>query len=353
MPASGVAGPLIVREADPPNLETPVNRLTTWITPNDLFFIRTHNDTPRVDRRAWRLRVDGEVSQPLSLPLDALMRFPMASEVVTLECAGNGRAFFDPKVDGVPWEKGAVGTARWTGVRLRDVLKHAGVTSNGHHVIFDGADTKGTKPDFVRSLPMAKAMDEATLLAWEMNGQALPVSHGFPLRVIVPGWTGNHSVKWLTQIRVTSEPYDGHFMTQEYRFPTAYVVPGAHIHPSNMEMITSLPVKSLITSPEDAVQVRRGHLRVAGVAYGGEGEIVGVEVSTDLGRRWEPAVLGRDHARYAWRLWAYDWEVTTAGAYVVMVRARDHLNRIQPIEPYWNPEGALWNVIDRIRITVG
>ncbi|WP_447980006.1 sulfite oxidase [Candidatus Nitrospira bockiana] len=344
---------LIIREAEPQNLETPVHRLRTWITPNDLFYVRTHNDTPHVDLGRWRLRVDGAVKHPLTLTLDELTRFPIVSDVVTLECSGNGRAFFTPKVEGVPWEKGAVGTARWTGVRLADVLQRAGVTEQGRHVVFDGADTRGTKPDYVRSLPIDKAMDDGTLLTFDMNGQVLPIPHGYPLRVIVPGWTGNHSVKWLTQIRVAPEPDGGHFMKEEYRFPTTYVVPGTHVPPSEMEMITSLPVKSLITGPMDGARIEAGRIRVTGVAYGGEGEILGVDVSTDLGRHWEPAALGGDKARYAWRLWTYEWEVKKPGAYVAMARARDSLNRFQPIEPFWNPDGALWNVIDRIRIEVG
>jgi sulfite oxidase len=343
---------MIIREAEPQNFETPVDRLTEWITPNDLFYVRTHNDTPQIDLREWRLHVGGAVAQPLTLTLADLQRFPVTSEVVTLECAGNGRAFYQPAAEGVQWEKGAVGTARWTGVRLRDVLQRAGVTEEGRHIVFNGADVERKKPDYVRSLPIDKALDEATLLAFEMNSQTLPFSHGYPLRLIVPGWTGNHSMKWLTEIRATAEPDESHFMKEEYRFPTSYVTPGAHVPPSEMEMITSLPVKSLITSPQEKARFKPGRIPVTGVAYGGEGEIVGVDVSTDLGRHWEPATLGTDKARYAWRLWSYDWEVTKPGAYVLMARAHDSLNRFQPIEPFWNPEGVLWNVIDRIRIHI-
>jgi sulfite oxidase len=262
---------LIVRKAEPQNLETPVHRLTTWITPNQLFYVRTHNDTPRVDVRQWRLRIDGAVTNPLTLSLEQLRHFPAASEVVTLECAGNGRAFYQPTTEGVQWQKGAVSTAQWTGVRLRDVLTRAGVTTEGRHVVFDGQDTANEKPDYVRSLPIEKALDEATLLAFEMNHQTLPIPHGFPLRVVVPGWTGNHSVKWLTHIRVTASPDEGHFMRKEYRFPTTYVLPGTQVNPSEMEMIASLPVKALITSPRAEADLKPGHVQVTGVAYGGEG----------------------------------------------------------------------------------
>lgn len=343
---------LIVREADPQNLETPVGRLTSWITPNHLFYVRTHNNTPQIDLKEWRLRIDGEVKTPLTLTLEDVQRFPRVSQVITLECAGNGRAFFEPKAEGVQWEKGAVGTARWSGARLADVLKRAGITEKGRHVMFDGSDTAGKQPDYIRSLPRENALHKDTILAYEMNGRVLPIPHGYPLRLIVPGWTGNHSVKWLTHIQALHEEYDGYFMKEEYRFPTTYVIPGTKVNPAQMEVIRSLPVKSLITSPADGAHLQKARIRVTGVAYGGEGEITGVDVSTDLGRTWRPATLGKEKSRYAWRLWEYDWDPDRSGAHLVMSRASDTLKRFQPIEPFWNSDGALWNVIDRIRVVV-
>jgi sulfite oxidase len=342
---------MTVLERDPQNLETPLERLTTWITPAEWFYVRTHNDTPTLDARSWHVRVDGLVHHPLSLTLADLKQFPVIEEIVTLECSGNGRAFYEPKIKGVQWRKGGVGTARWAGVRLADVLARAGIHSEGQHLHLNGADTDKHKPDFIRSLPIEKALDQATLLAFGMNGRVLPIPHGYPVRLIVPGWTGNHSMKWLTHIRVAREPFEGHFM-DEYRFPATSIIPGTHLDPSDMEMITSLPVKSIITSPHDQNQIDRKPTKVTGVAYGGEGEIRGVDVSTDLGQHWEPAHLGPDKARFAWRLWEYEWQAPKAGAYVIMARAYDSLNRYQPIEPFWNPDGALWNVIDRIRVIV-
>ncbi len=342
---------MISRQADPPNLETPLDQLTTWITPSDQFFVRTHHDIPRVNPYEWRLYIEGAIAHPLTLTLDELKAFPGVSQVVTLECAGNGRAFYRPKVIGVPWEKGAVSTARWTGVRLVDLLRRAGVKEHGQHVICAGADVEGQKPKFIRSFPIEKALEPATLLVYEMNGLPLPVSHGYPLRLVVPGWTGNHSVKWLNSISVSSEPYDGASM-DEYRFPTTYVSPGTSVKPEHMEMITGLPVKSLITYPQETMQLHPGLIPIRGAAYGGQGGIARVEVSTDLGRQWSSAELGNDIAPHAWRLWQYQWYAKQVGAYMLMVRAYDSVGQTQPLEPFWNPEGALWNVIDRIRVSV-
>jgi sulfite oxidase len=343
---------LIVRESEPQNLETSVDQFTTWITPNELFYVRTHNDTPKVNLSQWRLQVEGEVGHPLTLTLEDLQRWSRVSETVTLECSGNGRAFHHPGAEGVQWEKGAVGNARWTGIRLADVLKKAGIKERGKHVMFNGADQAGKKPEYIRSIPLQKALHPSTILAYEMNGQTLPVPHGYPLRLIVPGWTGNHSVKWLTHIALIPEEHDGHFMKEDYRVPTTYVEPGTTVEPSEMAVITSLPVKSMITAPRDQAQLQTGRIQVSGIAYGGEGEIVNVEVSTDLGSTWKRATLGEQKARYAWRLWRYAWDVKKPGSYLIMSRARDHLKRVQPIEPFWNPKGLLWNVIDHIRVNI-
>jgi sulfite oxidase len=347
---------LIVRVAEPQNFETPVPRLTTWITPTEWFYVRSHRNTPSLVGQDWRLRVDGLVEQPLTLTLEALQQFPAVSQVVTLECTGNGRAFFDPKVLGEQWERGALGTARWTGVRLADVLQRAGLQATGRHVRLDGADGPADERlDYVRSLPREKALHPDTLLAYEMNGAPLPVPHGYPLRLIVPGWTGNHSVKWLTHLQVLAQEDDGHYMQNEYRLPTTPVPPGtstAQVNRAELEVITSLAVKSVITSPGEGAQVSVGRVHVTGVAYAGEAEIVRVEVSTDAGHTWQPATLGPEQARWAWRQWAYDWEVRARGAAVVLSRATDASGRVQPLAAVWNPWGYLWHAVDRVHLTV-
>src|SRR5262249_43342580 len=234
---------LIVRSENPQDLETPINLLDTWITPNDLFYVRSHIYTPKIDTATWRLQVDGEVNEPLTLTLDDLKKYSESTQVVTLECSGNGRAFYEPTIPGAQWEKGAVGNARWTGVRLADVLKRAGVKPGAKFITIDGADVPMAKvPDFIRSLPMEKAMHPDTLLATQMNGEPIPISHGYPLRLVTPGWTGNNSVKWVTRITVANQPTDAFFYKTAYRYPTMPVAPGATVDAANMIPLTALTV---------------------------------------------------------------------------------------------------------------
>jgi len=345
---------LIVRSPRPEDLETPVHLLTSWITPNDLFYVRSHFYTPAIDSGTWRLRVDGEVNQTLELSLDELRGVGVRTLAATLECAGNGRAFFDPPVAGVQWEKGAVGTARWTGVALADLLRRAGVRSSARYIWFDGADVGvGRAPDFIRSLPIDKALDRDTLLAYEMNGETLPVPHGFPLRAVVPGWEGAYSVKWLTHIHVSARDHDGPFVQSGYRYPRRPVAPGSVVPPAEMLPLRDLPVKSLITTPATNARVPRGNqVRIAGFAWAGEVDIRRVDVSTDNGRTWGRATLGRDQARYASRAFEYLWRPAGGGSHLVLSRATDSRGLTQPIVPDWNPSGYVWNAIDQVRVNV-
>jgi DMSO/TMAO reductase YedYZ molybdopterin-dependent catalytic subunit len=345
---------LIVRSPRPQDLETPAHLLNTWITPNDLFYVRSHFYTPTIDAAAWTLEIDGEVEKPLKLTLADLRRLPSATAVVTLECAGNGRAFYDPPLAGVQWEKGAVGTARWTGVRLRDVLQAAGLKPAARHLWLDGADRGvGKAPDFVRNLPIDKALDPDTLLAYEMNGQVLPIAHGFPLRAVVPGWEGAYSVKWLSHIRAADREHDGAFVQGGYRYPRRPVTPGAAVPAAEMEPLKGMVVKSLIASPAANSALSMGPVRVSGFAWAGEAEIAAVDVSTDNGRTWSQARLGSDRARYAWRQFEHQWQPEAAGSYVVLSRARDMRGNVQPLVPEWNPSGYLWNAVDHVRVNVG
>lgn len=346
-------GRLLVRSARPEDLETPVELLDSWITPNDLFYVRSHLYTPEINIKDWSLRVEGEIDHPVTLRIDELKRLPEVSTIVTLECAGNGRAFFDPPVAGVQWEKGAVGTARWTGVRLADLLRRAGLKSRARYVVLDGADRPmGKVPDFVRNIPIAKAMHPDTLLAYEMNGAPIPVSHGFPLRAVVPGWEGAFAVKWLTHIRVLDQEHDGFFVKTGYRFPTKNVSPGAAVDPKDMAPLTGLIIKSIITAPADKAKIKTGTLHVKGFAWAGEANVIRVDVSVDNGSTWQPAQLGRNSAKYAWREFQYTWRPSRPGSYLIMSRAMDSQWRAQPVTARWNPSGYLWNVIDRIRIDV-
>lgn len=345
---------LIVRSLQPDNLEPPVQLLKSWVTPTELLYVRNHLPTPEMNAGEWKLTVEGAVATPLKLSLDDLKKLPRVESVVTLECAGNGRAFMVPAATGVQWEKGGVGTARWTGVRLAEVLKRAGAKPNGKFVIFDGGDKATDKtPDFVRQVPIAKAMDPDTLLAYELNGEPLPLLHGFPLRVIASGWIGAYSVKWLEKITVSEQENDGYFTGTAYRFPIPRVAPGAKVDPKQMAPIIGLIVKSLITTPADGGSEKAGStVKIAGWAWAGESKIAKVELSLDNGATWVQAKLGQERAKYAWREFEYDWKATAPGSYLILSRATDDRGRSQPIIGQWNPQGYMWNVIDRIRVEI-
>jgi DMSO/TMAO reductase YedYZ molybdopterin-dependent catalytic subunit len=206
-------------------------------------------------------------------------------------------------------------------------------------------------PDFVRQVPIDKAMDPGTLLAIEMNGALIPVSNGFPVRAIVPGWEGAYSVKWLTGIHVLTETHDSFWIKTAYRYPTLPVAPGAAVPPEQMAPLMGLAVKSLITSPADGAKTS-GVVTIRGLAWSGEANITAVDVSTDRGSTWAPARLGDDRARYTWRQFTYEWRPGELGAHVVMSRATDDAGRVQPIVPQWNPSGYMWNAIDQVRVEV-
>jgi DMSO/TMAO reductase YedYZ molybdopterin-dependent catalytic subunit len=344
----------IVRSVRPQDLETPTSLLDSWITPNELFYVRSHLYTPTVTASDFKLIIDGLVDRPLTLTLENLRQLPGVTMAATLECAGNGRALFEPSVAGVQWERGAVGNARWTGVRLADVLKQAGIKPSAAFVWLNGADRPmGTVPDFVRQLPTAKAMHPDTVLAYAMNGVPLPVANGFPLRAIVPGWEAAYSVKWLTHVQVSDREHDGFFVQTAYRYPTRRVAPGAAVDAKDTAPLGGLVVKSIITSPSEGATVVRGPVAVKGFAWAGEADITRVEVSVDNGSSWTDAQLGSDRARYAWRAFQLDWRAAEAGSFVVLARAHDSTGRVQPITAHWNPSGYLWNAVERVRVNVG
>jgi len=354
-PAIAIPGEdgLIVRSFRFVDLETPVEYLNTWLTPVPHFFVRNHMHEPtEVSADTWRLAVGGEVEKPISLSLSELSKLESHSVVNTLECAGNGRSLHRPQVPGVQWGKGAVSTAKFSGVRLRDVLQRAGVKSSGKHVMFRGLDeVPGKVPPFIRSIPIEKALDSDTLIATHMNGAALTKHHGFPARAMVPGWVGAASIKWLTEIKVLESEFVGNFMSPGYRYPNQPVKPGDAVKPEDTHVLTSLNVKSVISGPLDGSSVKAGKLSVQGTAWGGEAEIAKVEVSVDGGSTWNPAVLGHDQARYAWRHWRYEWKAKP-GEYAIQSRATDAAGRTQPIEPAWNPSGYLYNAVDQVKIHV-
>jgi DMSO/TMAO reductase YedYZ molybdopterin-dependent catalytic subunit len=326
---------LLPRQKDPDNLESPFSGLEGVITPNDLFYVRNHFAAPRLDAAAWRLKVVGAVARPLELTYDQLRDLPSVTKTLTLECAGNGRAFLTPKAPGVPWELGAVSTAEWTGVPLAKVLEKAGVQDGAVDVVLEGGD-KGERKDepkpagafpFTRGLPLAKAMKPEVLLAWKMNGEALPEAHGFPVRAVVGGWYGMASVKWLARVVVTDKPFAGYEQT------VSYTVWERRDGLASLTPLTEMDVKASIARPEAGETVPAGATyRVHGAAWAGESEVSKVEVSADGGNTWAEATLLGEGAPFVWRLWEYKWKTPAEGKAVLLARATDKRGRVQPLE---------------------
>jgi DMSO/TMAO reductase YedYZ molybdopterin-dependent catalytic subunit len=357
--AASAAGPswgkdkLIIRSLRPPDYETPIKLLDSFITPLDRFYVRCHMTVPTIDASTWTLKVDGEVASPLSLSLDELKKLPATTITMTLECAGNGRSFFDPAVAGIQWEKGAVGTARWTGVRLADILKRAGAKATGLNVVMAAADRPlGTMPPFVRQVPIAKATHPDTIVAYAMNGEPIPVPHGAPVRAVIPGWEGAYSVKWLTTLTVIDKEFDGFWVASGYRYPTKRVAPGAAVDPKDTAPLRGLVVKSLITQPSGGEIFKPGAVSIAGFAWAGENDITRVDISSDNGVSWQPAKLVGEQARYSWRRFEFSLNAAKPESVLILSRATDSKGNVQPAVSQWNPSGYLWNQYDAVRIDI-
>lgn len=344
---------LIVHNDRPEDLETPVAFLNQWLTPTDAFFVRQHLPRPTLDEAKFRLLVTGRVSKEVSLTLSDLRKLPQYTIPAVLECTGNGRSFFSPRVPGIQWGRGAIGNAEWSGPRLADVLKLAGADTNAAFVTANGADNGVAKtPDFIRSLAMKKALHPATLLALRMNGEPLSPLHGFPLRLIVPGWDGTSWVKWVNYLSVDEKPNNGFFMNPAYRFPQHPGVPGAPIPPADLEVIEAMPVKSYITGHTDGATIPLSAVTLRGVAWAGEERVAKVEVSTDSGLTWNLAQLSGKDLPFTWCLWNAVWRPAESGYYTILSRATDIRGRTQPLVPIWNPSGYLFNAVDRIGLLV-
>lgn len=351
------AAELIVRNEFPLCAESTVEALGySWITRNDRFFVRSHLGAPSIAAADWRLEVTGLVRTPLTLSLADLKALPPTTAVHTLECAGNGRALFGlPNTSGIQWERGAIGTAEWTGVRLATVLQRAGVAPEAAHVWFEAADQAPmpSVPRFLRSLPMLKARDDV-LLAYSMNGGPLPAPHGFPLRAVVPNWFGMASTKWLTALRVEARPSDNHFMVKGYR----YNYP--HMGPLPQPPVEELQVKSMITRPLDGARLTLAPrpnnkpplLRIQGYAWAGTGGVKLVEISTVDGKFWQTAGFMGDTAPGAWRAWATEIEVRPPARVTIMARATDKAGMMQPLEAPPNPGGYGNNAIHKVSVRV-
>ncbi len=352
---------LLKRSFRAPNYETPIEYFRTEFTPNNAFFVRYHlSNIPMVDVRGWRLKVGGAgAGKPFELDMAALKRdFEHVELAAVCLCSGNRRGMFQPHVQGVEWGVGAMGNARWKGARLRDVLKKAGVKAGAIEVAFNGADAGSfpATPDFVKSIPVDKALDENTLIAWEMNGKPLPHFNGFPARMIVPGWTGTYWMKHVTDIDVRTTPQGGFWMTPAYRVPAGRF-PKADPFPTQQTQvntpITDIVISSLVTSIHDGARVHVGQtVDVSGIAWDGGRGVRDVQVSTDAGQTWQAAKLGRDYGRYSFRQFSYHFKAAREGVYLVMVKATNTRGDTQTMELVHNPAGYHHNVVERILVEV-
>jgi sulfane dehydrogenase subunit SoxC len=331
----------------------PLEALRYDVTPPGLHYVLTHYDIPDVDPTSWRLEIGGAVDRPLRLDLDELMRRPVVTSRVLLECAGNGRARLEPRPVSQPWLLEAVGTAEWTGTPLGPLLQEAGVSPDAVDVVFTGADhgvERGVEQDYARGLPLAEALAPETLLVWGMNGSPIPPQHGAPLRLVVPGWYGMAQVKWLSRVDVLTEPFAGFQNATAYRLKV-----DAH---EDGEPVTRIRPRALLAPPgwPDFMTrerfVRAGQVPLTGRAWSGRAPVTRVEVSTDGGTTWDDAALApADPAhRFAWRAWSYAW-TAEPGRSELLVRATDEQGT-QPVDPEWNRQGMANNLVQRVPVNV-
>ncbi len=328
----------------------PLEALRYDVTPTGLHYILVHFDIPALDPATWRLRVGGAVRHPFELSLDDLRARPRVSHTVTLECAGNGRALLEPRPLSNPWLLGAIGTAEWAGTPLAPILAEAGIDSDAVEWVFRGADRGfqgGIEHDYGRSLAPVDANRPEVMLAYEMNGRPLEPQHGFPIRLLVPGWYGMTSVKWLTSIEAVREPFQGYQQAVAYRYKQHADEQG--------EPVSRIRVRALMIAPgiPDFFTrqriVERGSVRITGRAWSGEGPIERVDVGVD--GAWSPAELGPSLGQFAWRSWGFAWNATP-GEHELACRAVDSQGDVQPLEVRWNYLGLGNNLVQRVRITV-
>ncbi|WP_143414430.1 sulfite oxidase [Halobacillus massiliensis] len=342
---------LITRSVIPENQEMPVSFVEADRIKHELFYRRNHFPYPSLSSSSSWLPVNGALQRPTLFSMEDLSRFPSKTLKVALECAGNKRSFFEPKVFGEQWEKGAISQGYWTGVPLRDLLQYCGISSQAKEVVIEGYD-EGKRPDtdqvhpFKRSLPFDKALHPDTLVAFQFNGEPLPYKHGQPLRLIVPQWYAMASVKWIKQITVTESSFEGPFQAIDYiYYPNKESNEGAF-------PVTTLNVNSTIQQPVNRDTLDTGEHTIKGIAWTGEGTITEVEISTNGGESWAPVLLERRPSAYEWVSWTWQWPAYEKGEYTIMTRARDSAGRVQPMEAFWNRKGYGYNAVEQIEVKV-
>ena len=351
--------PLIKRLYRAPNYETPISVFNEPYTPNDQFFVRWHlSNIPEVDPAEWRLTIGGDgATAPFELSLAQLASdFEQVEVTAVCQCAGNRRGLSNPNVMGIQWGNGAMGNARWSGVRLKDILAKAGLGSDVIEIAFNGGETGAIEetPDYVKSIPVWKALDENTIIATRMNGEALPHWNGFPARIVVPGWVATFWIKQVTDIRVLTKPQGGYWMEKAYRIPVGtYSATDRFPTQQNDKNtpITEMVVNSLITNLHDGETLAVGKpLDVRGIAWDGGYGIAEVDVSTDGGQSWRSAQLGEDLGRFAWRQWSFQFTPAAAGRYAIMARATSTQGESQVSKLIFSPSGYHNNVIQTVAV---
>jgi DMSO/TMAO reductase YedYZ molybdopterin-dependent catalytic subunit len=360
----GKAPGLVVLGDRPLVAETPEQMLDDATTPISKFFIRNNGLVPDAapDPEAWRITVDGEVNNRLELSLaDLKKRFGAKTYRMVLECGGNGRAFFQPQARGNPWTNGGAGCAEWTGVPLAEVLKAAGLKDSARYTAHYGADPHlsgdPTKESLSRGMPVAKAMEEHGLIVFAMNGEPLPHIHGGPVRLVIPGWPGSLSHKWLTKVTIRDREHDGQGMTgTSYRVPNRPMIPGGKADEKDFRILESMPVRSIVTSPANGGRLPAGarEVTVRGAAWAGDLGVARVDVSVDFGATWTPATLEATRNRYDWNRWTAALKLPSDGYYEIWTRATDSQGRAQPhVAGAWNPQGYGGNPMHRVAVLVG
>ena len=352
-------GRMILQRTRPPLLETPFAVFDRGVfTPNDQFFVRWHWAVipEQVDVAAFRLSVRGHVNNTLALSMSDVLALPRVEMAAVNQCSGNSRGLFEPRVAGGQWANGAMGNAKWTGVRLRDVLDRAGVKGGAVAVRFNGLDEPVVDgaPDFMKSLDIDHARDGEVMLAYQMNGEQLPLLNGFPLRLIVPGWYSTYWVKMLSDIEVLDAPDETYWMKTAYRIPDT---PGASVKPEETGFktvpITRMVPRSFFTNLTDGTTVGPGaSVPVRGIAFGGDCGVAKVEMSADGGTTWQATALDRDEGTYGFRRWTSSVTAPAGGVQTLKVRCTNTKSVVQTAEPNWNGGGFMRNVIESVRLTV-
>jgi DMSO/TMAO reductase YedYZ molybdopterin-dependent catalytic subunit len=355
---------LVVLGERPLVAETPEHLLDDETTPTEKFYIRNNGQIPEPAKEPdkWKIAIDGEVNKPVEITLGELKsKFKAQTRRMVLECGGNGRAFFNPPARGNQWTNGGAGCAEWTGIQLADLLKMAGPKASAIYTAHYAADLHlsgdASRPSLSRGVRMPKAMDPESMIVWAMNGEPLSNIHGGPVRLLIPGWAGSASQKWLTKITLRDKEHDGPGMTEfSYRVAIKPMVPGAKGDPKNFRILESMPVRSIITNPANGAKLPAGtkEIKLRGASWAGDLTVKQVDVSIDFGATWSGAKLDKAKNRYDWQRWTTTLKLPSDGYYEIWTRATDSKNTMQPhLAGFWNPQGYGGNAMHRIAVLIG